>query len=104
MLISFIKTYLFLSGLGFYIFSQDALAQKPSMKLLLPVSPDWDVVNEGDTLSFSLQDEGVDHVYVYNISNGRFSGMEMGTLGNFKWTTGNDMVDRLVEHKTYQVI
>src|SRR5690606_27919711 len=104
MLKSFIKTYLFLSGLGLYIFSQDALAQKPSMKLLLPVSPGWNVVNEGETLSFSLEVEGEDDLYFYSISNGRLPGMEMESLGNFKWTPGYDLVDRLEEHKTFQVI
>lgn len=74
------------------------------MKLLLPVSPGWNVVNEGETLAFSLEVEGDDDLYFYSISNGKLPGMEMDSLGNFTWTPGFDLVDRLEEHKTFQVI
>ena len=66
------------------------------MKLLLPVSPGWNVVNEGETLTFSLEVDGEDDLYFYSISNGQLPGMEMDSLGNFAWTPGFDLVDRTI--------
>lgn len=105
MLKIFTKTAILLTGLYFISpFSQEALAQKPTMKLLLPISPGWNVVNEGETLTFSLEVEGEDDIYFYSISNGQLGGMELDSLGNFSWTPSFDLVDRLEEHKTFQVI
>lgn len=104
MLKNFYKTVIFFSGLYLLLFSQGALAQNPAMKLLLPISPGWNVVSEGETLAFSLEVEGEDDIYFYSISNGHLPGMKLDSLGNFTWTPEYDLVERLEEHKTFQVI
>src|SRR5690606_21075315 len=84
--------------------SHQAYAQNAAIKLLLPLAPGWNIINEGETLTFSLEVMGEDNSYAYSITNGWLEGMTLDSLGNFSWTPGFNLVDRLEEHKTFPVV
>lgn len=84
--------------------SHQAHAQNAGIKLLVPLSPGWNIINEGETLTFSLEAMGEDNSYTFSIANGWLEGMSLDSLGNFSWTPGFDLVDRLEEHKTFPVV
>ena len=78
--------------------------QGNSNTLLLPVTPGWNVVNEGEAIKFALSTTYSDSTVSFKISNGRLEGMQLDSLGNFSWTPGYELVGRLEEHKTFPVI
>ncbi|MDF9795849.1 hypothetical protein OKW21_001112 [Catalinimonas alkaloidigena] len=83
------------------------VAQTPELKLVLPKGKSWNVVSEGNTLTFQLSASGgKDKQYTFNMIQG--SSEDVGIIfdeqGNFYWTPSFDLVDRLEETKTFQVI
>ncbi len=78
-------------------------AQK--VNLMLPNQLDWNVVGEGDTMSFRLTAVGgADQQYTFTLSQGAEAGISFDDLGNFFWSPDYDFVDRLEETKTVPVI
>ncbi len=83
-----------------------AIAQDTTLEILFPVSAGWNVINEGETLEFSLEtvtnsDSGS---VTYQILNGQLEGMEIDSAGNFSWKPDFNLVERLEEHKSFPVI
>jgi len=83
------------------------VAKAPDLKLLLPNKRGWNVVSEGNTLTFQLSASGgKDKQYTFNMIQG--AQQDMGIIfdeqGNFYWTPSYDLVDRLEETQTVQVI
>ena len=78
----------------------------PPLRLTLPTEPDWNLIREGETKSFTLEASGGDaqHGYTYSILKGNLEGISFDTLGNFVWEPGFDLVDRLEESKDIEVI
>lgn len=84
--------------------THQAYSQDADINLLLPFAPGWNVVNEGETLAFTLETIGEDDGLIFTISNGWLEGMELDSAGNFTWVPHFDLVDRLEEHKTFSVV
>lgn len=79
----------------------------PELQLILPDKKGWNIVSEGNTLTFQLSAQGgKDKEYTFNMLKG--SSEDVGIIfdeqGNFYWTPSFDLVDRLEETRTFQVI
>lgn len=77
----------------------DAFAQQ----LVFPAAG-WTRVEEGKQLTFQLGISDPSHVVRYSLEGGQEAGMKMDTLGNFDWTPGFDIADRLARQKEINVI
>lgn len=87
-------------------FTVSALAQNVAPRILLPRSPGWNVVREGDTLSFRirLQPDSLKSYYNFGIQQGKVAGMELDSTGLFTWTPAYHLVDRVEQEKIFQII
>lgn len=82
-----------------------AFTQESKLELLLPLNPGWNVLKEGEPVSLPLSINQEDtEIVAYRILNGELPGMEIDSIGNFTWTPGYDLVERLEEHKTFPII
>lgn len=86
--------------------SYTALAQTPAPRIQLPKAPGWNVVKEGDSLSFQMriQPDTLKKHYRFEIQQGKVAGMELDSLGNFSWVPAYHFVDRLEKEKIFQII
>lgn len=76
-----------------------------SPTFVFPEEFGWNVMEEGDTLEFSVSVEpGKDGDYLYSIYGDRGLTLEFDSLGNFFWVPNFDLVDRLQEKGDYSVI
>lgn len=76
-----------------------------NLKLLLPDKIDWNIVGEGQVMSFQLAAKGGnDQRYKFTISQGDEAGISFDTLGSFYWNPDFDFVDRLEENKVVPII
>lgn len=87
--------------------SVEPSTKAPELQLILPEKKDWNVVSEGNTLTFQLSAKGgKDKEYTFNMLKG--SAEDVGIIfdeqGNFYWTPSFDLVDRLEETKSLEVI
>ncbi|WPP52139.1 hypothetical protein [Catalinimonas niigatensis] len=87
--------------------SPQPTAKAPELQLILPNRKGWNIVSEGNTLTFQLSAQGgKDKEYIFNMLKG--SSEDVGIIfdeqGNFYWTPSFDLVDRLEETRTVQVI
>ena len=79
--------------------------KKSSLTLVLPMKTDWNVVGEGQPMSFQLSAKGGDDQnYKFSISKGSEIGVSFDSFGNFYWKPDFDFVDRLEESKKVPVI
>ena len=86
------------------IYLLPAYSQERKLELLLPLSSGWNVIEEGQTIEFSLKiNQDTSRVF-YSILNGRLPGMEIDSTGNFKWIPSFDLVERLEDHKSFPII
>lgn len=77
----------------------------PSLELVFPDYPGWNVVNEGENLSFSVKAAGgSDSSFYYSIAQGRAEGIMFDSAGAFSWTPGHDFVNRLSSDSTFQIL
>lgn len=77
------------------------------LKLILPGERGWNIVKEGEVMSFQLQARGgQDQQYSFNLlqGNGEDLGISFDTLGNFYWKPSFDQVGRLEEEQLVQLI
>ena len=80
-------------------------AEPKPLKLSFPNHRSWNVVKEGQKLSFMvIASGGTDSSFTYTLSNGRLDGMEFDSLGFFTWTPGYDFVGRLKSDSTLQLL
>ncbi len=86
--------------------SYTALAQSPAPRIHLPKGPGWNVVQEGDTLSFQirLQPDTLKKHFHFEIQQGKVAGMELDSVGNFHWVPAFHLVDRVENEKIFQII
>lgn len=85
----------------------EPVVKTPELKLVLPNGKSWNVVSEGNTLTFQLSASGgKDKQYIFNMVQGASEdvGIIFDEQGNFYWTPSYELVDRLEETKTFQVI
>ncbi|MBX2954239.1 MAG: hypothetical protein KF870_17200 [Leadbetterella sp.] len=87
-------------------FTVSAFAQTGSPRISLPRSPGWNVVKEGDTLSFHIRlyPDSLRKNYHFAIQQGKVVGMDLDSTGNFSWRPAYHLVDRLEKEKIFQII
>jgi len=79
----------------------------PSLELILPGKEGWNVVREGEVMTFKLNARGGDNQqYSFNMLQGTNDelGISFDTLGNFYWKPSYDQVARLEEEQLLQLI
>jgi hypothetical protein len=88
------------------LLSISAIAQSSNPRIIIPRSPGWNVVREGDTLAFSmrLQPDSLKKHFTFEIQQGKVAGMELDSLGNFLWVPSYHLVDRVEQEKVFQII
>ena len=75
------------------------------LQLHFPAYPNWQTIKEGQKLEFQINASGgTDSVYTYTLTQGKVKGMEFDSLGNFSWTPDFDIVDRLDNDSTFQLL
>jgi hypothetical protein len=77
------------------------------LRLQLPEERGWNMVREGEVMSFELDASGGrDQRYSFNMLQGREEdlGISFDTLGNFYWKPDYDLVERLEEEQLVQLI
>jgi len=96
MKIKLLLSYLFVP---FLLFAQDA------PKIILPSSSDWNMLKEGEEITFQLgtEDKNCDKIK-FSIIQGKLEGMSLDSLGKFSWTPSYELVDRLEMSKIHQVL
>jgi hypothetical protein len=83
------------------------LSANAQTSLILPDQSNWNVVEEGKTISFQLRLKGnlPDSTHLqFSIPEGRVDGMKLDSLGNFAWTPSFDLVDRIQGSKIFPVL
>src|SRR5690606_37746178 len=87
-------------------FSVSAFAQNVSPRIFLPRTPGWNVVSEGDTLSFQIrfQPDSLKRNYNFAIQQGKVAGMQLDSTGYFTWVPAYHLVDRVEQEKIFQII
>jgi hypothetical protein len=75
------------------------------IKLFFPGYTNWNVLDEGKELVFTLRAAGGSGTrYTFAITDGRQDGMDFDTSGYFAWKPEFNFVDRLSKEKSVQVI
>jgi len=77
------------------------------LNLLLPEERGWNIVKEGEVMSFQLRASGgEDDQYSFNMLQGNSEdlGISFDTLGNFYWKPTFDQVGRLEEEQLVELI
>lgn len=79
------------------------LPQPP--KLIFPPTPDWNVVKEGQILSFRLKvSGGTDSTFTFSLDPGGAKGIHFDSLGQFSWTPGYETISRLKSDSSFQLL
>jgi hypothetical protein len=75
-------------------------------ELIFPTSENWNLLQEGDTLKFTVRINGPDNVYKahFSIDGINDTGIQFDTSGNFFWIPSYDLVDRVNIQKEISVI
>ncbi|MBS1975989.1 MAG: hypothetical protein JST46_01385 [Bacteroidetes bacterium] len=75
-----------------------------AQQLVLPDAPNWNRLDEGKALVFSLKISDNSEVVRYSLDGGTEFGMQMDSLGHFSWTPSYDIADRITREKEVNVI
>ncbi len=75
-----------------------------NIKLFFPGFANWNLLEEGKELVFTLRAAGgADSHYTFAITQGRLEGMDFDTSGYFAWKPEYNFVDRLSKEKSVHV-
>lgn len=96
-----LKKLLFLSVLAFFAVVAQA---QPGHRLILPDSTNWNVLKEGQTLSFKVRTTNANDLSYFSIENPDKLPVKFDSLGNFSWPLSYDLVDRLELKKEFTLI
>jgi hypothetical protein len=88
---------------------QSAKAQNEAagsgIRLFFPGYANWNVLEEGKELVFTLRAAGGNgSKFTFAITQGRIEGMDFDTSGYFAWKPEHDFVDRIAKEKAVQVV
>ncbi|MEO5975953.1 MAG: hypothetical protein ABIS36_09900 [Chryseolinea sp.] len=75
-----------------------------SSSFVLPDSTGWNIVNEGQKVSFNIKSTHHSPKILFSIENVDGLGIEFDSLGHFSWTPSYDLVDRVEKSKDIMVI
>lgn len=72
--------------------------------LILPDSANWNLLNEGTTLSFKLRSTNTEDLRYFSFENSDKLPIQFDSLGNFSWKLSYDLVNRLEQKKDFIII
>lgn len=72
--------------------------------LILPDSANWNILNEGTTLSFKLRATNTEDIRYFSSENSDKLPIQFDSLGNFSWKLSYDLVNRLEQKKDFTII
>src|SRR5688572_7836340 len=75
-----------------------------AQQIILPEGQQWNVVEEGKTLAFKLSVKDSASAKRYLLSGINGYNMTLDSVGNFSWTPGFDVVNRLEREKEVSAI
>jgi hypothetical protein len=79
-------------------------AQSQNQYLEIPKNTNWNKGKEGTEMSFKLNQDTIATPRGYAIKQGKLFGMEIDSMGNFKWTPPYHLVERNEQNKIVQII
>ncbi|UII22880.1 hypothetical protein [Fulvivirga ligni] len=79
--------------------------QANSQNFVFPQDYEWNTLNEGDTLNFTVKITGeASHDYKFSLYGDRGLSIDFDSVGNFHWVPSYDLVDRVKEKEDFSVI
>lgn len=82
-----------------------AAQAQPGHRLILPdTTTNWNVLTEGETLSFKVQATHAANLHYFSIENADKLQVKFDSLGNFSWPLSYDLVDRLELKKEFTIV
>ncbi|MFN8353770.1 MAG: hypothetical protein U0Y10_04980 [Spirosomataceae bacterium] len=82
-----------------------AFAQKDPFQLVLPDKPDWNVIEEGKTLAFTLNAiGGSGQIAHYSLLDGKMEGMSLDSTGHFVWTPPFSIAERIAGYRIVPIV
>ncbi|TDB63408.1 hypothetical protein EZE20_16725 [Arundinibacter roseus] len=87
------------------VFAQDISSETQPFQFILPSQPDWNIVEEGQEITFTLKTKGgkSDTVY-YSLKEGRHKDIIFDSLGTFIWTPSYDLADRINTLRSFPIV
>ncbi len=92
----------FFSCLLLFLFHSFTNAQEA--RILLPESQDWNLLREGDTLSFEVGVSDTASLWTVRVVGNRELGYSLDSAGRFGWVPDYDLVDRVNEFRNFSLI
>jgi hypothetical protein len=93
--------YIFFCLLSIIVY-QTSSAQEAS--IVLPSEPDWNLLREGDSITFKVFVQNSDTDWDISVIGERSLSYTIDSTGIFSWTPSYDLVDRVNEFKTFSFI
>lgn len=88
-----------------FLFTFSRAAAQTPLQFRFPESPDWNVLEEGKPVAFTVKVMGDSGLSAkFSLVEGRLDGMQFDSLGTFTWTPGYDFVSRVEGSKLVQVV
>lgn len=94
------KSFFFVGAL---LLSTMVMAQH-EYELILPDSASWNILQEGQTLSFTLRATHPEVLQRFSVEDADQLEIEFDSLGNFQWTPSFDLVNRVEQKKDFTII
>ncbi len=73
-------------------------------ELILPDSVGWNVLNEGQTLSFKVRATAREDLRYFSLENADKLPIQFDSVGNFTWKLSYDLVNRVEQKKDFTII
>lgn len=91
---------------GFFFIHFGLVAQQGNPRIVVPRTPGWNVMQEGQLFSFDLKlmPDTLKKYYSFDIQQGKVVGMNLDSMGHFTWTPDFHLVDRVEKEKIFQII
>ncbi|CAN5488107.1 hypothetical protein BH23BAC1_BH23BAC1_31910 [soil metagenome] len=84
----------------FILYEEDTV----TFEMIFPEGENWNIIEEGETLNFQVKTKGFYEGIRFILLNENNTNIQLDSSGYFTWTPSFDLVDRLEEIKTIQVI
>lgn len=95
------KKLLFLTA--FALLTSPAFSQN-GHELIFPDSAGWNVLNEGQALSFKVRVTASENLRLFSLENTEKLSIQFDSLGNFTWNPPYDLVNRIEQKKDFTLV
>ena len=88
----------------FVVAAINSYSQNGAPPFIFPDSTGWNILNENQTLKFTVKSSRQDPSIHYSIEGANGLGIEFDSLGHFRWSPSFDLVDRVQKSKDITLI